>query len=308
MIKLRFTKPTNDGWAHWRAKCEKEQRELNVAVLSGQARQISKKLYSGQKEVYLGLYGQFYGKCAYCETLIAENHPGDLDHFRPKGRITESMLPVKVKDGSGNEVPHPGYYWLAYDAKNLLPACEDCNRPSKSKTAGRRIGKWDEFPVQDFRASSPGEEALERPLLLNPADENADIPAHLSFLDQTGVITSYTPEGDACCKIFGLNEREALVQRRMEAFQAGGDALRLALLSLLHTDIEGYNKYWRVVEKYIAGEMPYSAAGRAGILKMLERLSPLRRLLSEDGVFELLKDLCSREGTPAAPTVPKTTP
>ncbi|WP_314961798.1 hypothetical protein [Bradyrhizobium cosmicum] len=55
----------------------------------------------------------FHGKCAYCESLYASQAPVDVEHYRPKGR---------VKD----EHAHPGYWWLASEWTNLLPASITC--------------------------------------------------------------------------------------------------------------------------------------------------------------------------------------
>ncbi len=74
----------------------------------------------------------FYNKCAYCEVLIARA-VSDTEHYRPKNRVKDA----KVIDWRGNEVDHPGYFWLAYNWKNLLPSCQDCNRKHK----------LDRFPV-----------------------------------------------------------------------------------------------------------------------------------------------------------------
>jgi hypothetical protein len=89
----------------------------------------------GDLKVWL-LEHVFYSKCAYCEWEILR-FPGDAEHFRPKGA-------VKRKTASGRfEKPlcriddpvtggvlrwvHPGYFWLAYDWRNLVPACQACN-------------------------------------------------------------------------------------------------------------------------------------------------------------------------------------
>lgn len=220
MIRIDFTEPCTAVWEKWREKCKTEQATLNDLYAPGKTGKVSGKLYRAQKDLYLAPDGPFHGKCAYCETLIIATHPVDLDHFRPKGRGSKFSGTVTVKDRGGQDVPRPGYYWLAYDFQNLLPSCEDCNRPNKGRSGGLRIGKWDLFPVKGFYAENPGEEKLGEPLLLNPTDKRIKITKHLT-VDKTGVITPHTDEGKTCCKVFGLNDRQALVQERIVAYRNG---------------------------------------------------------------------------------------
>lgn len=83
----------------------------------------------------------FNRKCAYCETPKSRSifH---AEHFRPKGRVSAKGARVTIKDDSGNEIPHPGYFWLALHWQNLLPSCALCNTVN---------GKRDQFPIPDQR-------------------------------------------------------------------------------------------------------------------------------------------------------------
>jgi uncharacterized protein (TIGR02646 family) len=114
-------------------------------------------------------------KCAYCESDIRVGSPTDTEHFRPKAEIQI--------EGQGRR---PGYYWLASNWENLLPSCPDCNRPRYHETiAGRRLaGKGNHFPLtdEDKRASGPGGEELEDPLLIDPCTDDPE--AHLEFLSE----------------------------------------------------------------------------------------------------------------------------
>lgn len=99
-----------------------------------------------------------YEKCAYCEWKVTPGDPGDVEHFRPKGR---------VKQVDGDPFLVPGYWWLAYEWDNLLFACSKCNSS----------GKRDLFPIADQskRCRKPtdalaGEEAL----LLNPVVDHPE--------------------------------------------------------------------------------------------------------------------------------------
>lgn len=126
-------------------------------------------------QVKMTLEELFYDKCAYCESRPTPSNAWDVEHYRPKGRVAENAK-------------HPGYYWLAYEWDNLLPACADCNR--KRKDAPRyddpkelpAQGKLDQFPVEDEknRAMMPGDDLKqENPHLLNPCLDDPE--KHLTY-------------------------------------------------------------------------------------------------------------------------------
>lgn len=115
----------------------------------------------------------FKGKCAYCEGKFLHVYAGDIEHFRPKGEITEAN-PTK-----------PGYYWLASDWDNLLLSCRNCNQKLKHQIHGRpgkeTMGKMNQFPLSDaskyirahdIRNGVQDEEPFR--LLLNPCLENPE--------------------------------------------------------------------------------------------------------------------------------------
>jgi hypothetical protein len=272
MIRINFTEPCTTVWKKWREKCTTEQATLNGVYAAGKSGKVSGKLYRERKDLYFALEGPFHGKCAYCETLIVVSHPGDLDHFRPKGRVTKFSGTVTLKDKRGRDVPHPGYYWLAYDFRNLLPSCEDCNRPNKARSGGLRIGKWDLFPVKgSYYAENPGEEKLEKPLLINPTDKKIKIEKHLT-VDDKGVVTFHTDKGETCCKVFGLNDRQALVQERMVAYRNGYHAVLNFFVARGNDNVTGAEINLKTIIEYEAGISPYSAAGRSGIDAMCKKL------------------------------------
>jgi hypothetical protein len=49
-----------------------------------------------------------------CRTLQAKN----------KVTIACKTKDVEVEDEFGYKIKHPGYFWLAYDWKNLMPSCK----------------------------------------------------------------------------------------------------------------------------------------------------------------------------------------
>ncbi|CAA6812677.1 MAG: TIGR02646 family protein [uncultured Aureispira sp.] len=88
--------------------------------------------YYGATDVRDALADLYHNKCAYCESYDDEF---EVEHYRPKKGVTG--IP---------RVKHPGYYWLAYEWTNLLPACHDCN---KQRNKGNR------FPIAGARVYGP---------------------------------------------------------------------------------------------------------------------------------------------------------
>jgi uncharacterized protein (TIGR02646 family) len=181
---------------------------------ANQGKSFSFKAY-GDKAVKEALTRLFRGKCAYCESRFDATQPVDVEHWRPKGDVEE-------EDGTrlGS-----GYYWLAASWTNLLPSCIDCNRKREHlihPTGTRRvIGKGNYFPVHPgtARATAPGAESTEKPLLLHPY---LDDPAAVLELEDEGVLRARAdadgapdPRGEASIRVYALN-RTGLVHARRD--------------------------------------------------------------------------------------------
>ena len=168
----------------------------------------------GLPEVKAALAAMFHGKCAYCETSYDASQPMDVEHWRPKAQV-ESV------DGPPTK---PAYYWLAASWENLLPSCIDCNRRRKQidvlTGAERLSGKADQFPLERDtpRATAPGQETQEVPLLLHPCD---DEPEAIFRATETAVVKPAKADGlDArrartSIDVYALN-RSGLVLARKE--------------------------------------------------------------------------------------------
>jgi hypothetical protein len=168
----------------------------------------------------------FHGKCAYCETRVAR-FDYHAEHFRPKGAVTfrgkgkKNLEKAKCKDDNGIDVPHPGYFWLAYSWRNLLPSCGFCNTSKGKKT---------QFPVKaDYvgpyvaaGAPLPDEVALdatEEPLLLHPFRDNPR--EHLVF-GVAGDVTAYddSEKGTNSISVFDLAAEALRIERQKAQDQA----------------------------------------------------------------------------------------
>jgi hypothetical protein len=188
----------------------------------------------------------FHFKCAYCESLLTlDRYKGDAEHFRPKGRVVflaekeGRKVPARCSYPDDSEDEHPGYFWLAYNWQNLVPACSYCN-------SGK--GKVDQFPVQNrhvlakvlsaedrvrlkgrvFDCGDPVGacflpvdelDAEEQPLILNPLNARGDREPskHLKFgLGGKVVAVDNSPFGRHSIRCYQL-DREELNRLRDEA-------------------------------------------------------------------------------------------
>jgi hypothetical protein len=226
------------------------------------------------------LRNKFDYKCAYCEKSMSDI-PTDAEHWRPKRKIT----------GVGD---HPGYFWLAYSWRNLLPACSMCNSYD---------GKKNQFPVSNgyvFRrkltdaqlsqlrcpheAISSGVEAdlyylgaedldaLEGPLLLHPyVDENPALD-HLEF-GKCGRVNHRSTKGEFSIKVFNLNREALLKERESVEFRQ-----RIALLASFCDRRQIWDQRWQEAldeaeaycQQNIDERKPYSAAARAALTRAVE--------------------------------------
>jgi uncharacterized protein (TIGR02646 family) len=174
------------------------------ALTEGAAHKADDAVY-GALEVRIVLEKLCEQKCAYCESKIGINADWDVEHYRPKGRVSENAA-------------HPGYYWLAYAWNNLLPCCTFCNqrrfdRASLTQAGGPAAGKLDQFPLeneQDRCMNHNGDLSQERPWLLNPC---LDAPEdHLSFAPDGSAINK-TERGQKTIEICHLDRKRLRDER-----------------------------------------------------------------------------------------------
>lgn len=156
-------------------------------------------IYS-DKSVRKILLKMFHGKCAYCESKITAIYNGDIEHFRPKGKI-QNANPSR-----------PGYFWLASEWENLLFACPFCNQTNTHEFRnGNNIeeavfGKLDQFPLETethrlkythgiiyFTDSATYKQAFDleesERLLLNPCKDD-NVEKYFKFNDDGAIISN----------------------------------------------------------------------------------------------------------------------
>ena len=107
-------------------------------------------------------------KCWYVEWK-SSGAINDIDHYRPKSRVAQDRT-------------HPGYYWLAFDWRNLRLSCQGANRQRRDLESGETGGKSDNFPLlnPESRARGPQDDlSFEIPAIVDPT--NAADVAMLTF-------------------------------------------------------------------------------------------------------------------------------
>ncbi len=257
MRKITLTPPTSQIWKRWINACEKTSKTLAEDVQKGEKPSFNENLYKRKSikgSFFFSKEDPFYGKCAYCETYIADFQRGDVEHFRPKAAVANEV---------DEPIQHSGYYWLAYDWQNLLPSCTVCNQPTT--VGGKKIGKHNRFPVIGQHAQAPDEVEAERPLLINPTSskDDDDPSKHLAVDIDTGLMIPLTERGRMCIAIFGLNQRDQLIEERRRA-------IREATL-LLQQLAKGDNpKTIEEVQSIVQGKRSYTMASLAVLAKAID--------------------------------------
>jgi len=173
-------------------------RSLYSNQIKGRAKKKFNKRIYGCSTVKAQLKQDQHNKCCYCESKFTANSPGDVEHFRPKGRI-------KIPGTIGFQ--KPAYYWLAYDWENLFFSCEECNRSNKG----------DKFPLVDEtkRATPHNNSNLikdEQPKFICPLEDASN---HIEFDKDT--INFKDERGELSIKYYGLR-RPDLLERRLARF------------------------------------------------------------------------------------------
>lgn len=159
-----------------------------------------------------------HGKCGYCEMMVIGSHPGDVEHYWPKGEVwqlkddptktgLERRWASTIEGRQRDVISARGYWWMAYDWSNYLLSCLVCNE----------YWKLSYFPVEeDPRQLPPDAQKQEVPLLLNPFDHTRNPADHLRF-DELGQIEAKDKSscGVATIRTCGL-DRESLRRDRIE--------------------------------------------------------------------------------------------
>ncbi len=108
-----LTAGLKDEWDKIQGRCSKATVDIvdNAKDSANVAIGFQNAIWSELKRWLLA--NVFNNKCAYCECRITDSDYGDMDHYRPKERVTVLKGGrVVIVHCQGH--PHRGYYWLAY--------------------------------------------------------------------------------------------------------------------------------------------------------------------------------------------------
>lgn len=225
MIPVSKPQPSAAEFVKWHEDALAAIAAIKKKYKLGMSVEVDDTLYKRAMQFLMPLFNK---KCAYCESVITNTHPGDVEHYRPKGRLKDIDGKIVKITVNGKEFDHPGYWWLCYDWSNLLPSCIDCNRPRRQTLSTGQVltsGKANQFPIsaEQKRARAPGAEKNESRLLLHPAFDRPE--RHLTFDREEGMVmptvTSAGPSRKAVksIEVYGLL-RDRLVRRRKKAQKA----------------------------------------------------------------------------------------
>ncbi len=167
-----------------------------------------------------------FDKCCYCEKKV---EMPDVEHFRPKSH----------------------YYWLVYDWKNLLLACETCNRMFKN----------DKFPISDEKnqAKSHNDDIKnENPLLINPYEENPE--EFIEFKGTAIFAKNGNQKGKTTISDIGLN-RPTLDSRKIDLYKLCKTIYQLSQ----NADAERKKDLENLLEEYSQKDKEYSLMIRCAI-------------------------------------------
>ena len=118
MRKIFVQEPDSEIWKKWIGDCQEETKKAINSIARGEKPIVNEKLYkreSIKKSYFITKDAPFYGRCAYCESQIADTQYIQVEHFRPKAGVKdENGKVINFKDENGVDTgnPHLGYYWL----------------------------------------------------------------------------------------------------------------------------------------------------------------------------------------------------
>ena len=218
MRKVSFGMPISPSWNAWRIEADQATRDQQFE----HGKKVNITDHYRDKRCKQEIARAFYGKCAFCESRILhvdveervepQTQYSHVEHFRPKGRVRDRNDQVVRYNHNNEKYDHPGYYWLAYNWRNLTLACEICNSMCKS----------DRFPIEGNYMLDPEQDIskldeYEKPLLINPIDDLYDPHEHFEFNRENGFLIALSEKAKMCNRIFQLNQR-GLPEARMQVY------------------------------------------------------------------------------------------
>ncbi len=227
----------------------------------------------GDRSLRDALNDIFHFKCAYCESFYGATQPVAIEHFRPKGKITDGGRDIR-----------PGYWWLAGSWSNLLPSCTDCNSPRKQREPNgilRLSGKGNQFPLLDpaKRARVEGAEKSEKPLILDPCNGRIRPDEHLEFVldGEDRVLIRATMKNNGQQSQIGIESIRVYALDRpvlTKARQATAKRLKFRIEDArkAFAELKKFDRRVAELNDYLSDEQPYLGMCRQLVSQMLPQL------------------------------------
>ncbi len=287
-IDISLLEKRDDGWPPdgWEARARKAREDLKNLPADEKRADFFKThstIWGSLKDHFRELS---YEKCWYCETLTHRER-GDIDHYRPKGRVTGTA--------------HPGYWWLAFEWRNFRFACSVCNSgsPDLASEEKEKGGKGNHFPLvplangeeqRIWAACAYEDHKREDPILLDPT--NPDDPGLIKFAgdgkpypaakDKTSI--EYL-RADRSIKIYQLDHSRTNRRRRREIYIPMRDLIERIQRDKLELAKDRSNSVLRekiendlaTLRRMLAPQAEYSSAANA-YLRRYRRWSWVDRL------------------------------
>ncbi|QGJ79194.1 hypothetical protein CN204_31890 [Sinorhizobium meliloti] len=275
-----------------------ERKKIIAGLVGGNPAADAKFEAYSHDTVRDALQNLFHNKCAYCESKIAGSQDTDIEHYRPKGRVTDAL-----KSG----VAHPGYWWLAMEWTNLVLACTHCNqrrkqliyKPGMSEEeivavieANRTVtvGKLDAFPTANasWVTAHTEDVATEQPLLIDPT--KVDPEQHLDWVVDENLSTvrarGGSEVGQTSIDIYALNRRRLTEDRMSKLYllQIAGNRAIQALNAALN---EPNDAVATVLESsalerlddlrlHCSADQPYAGMARAYVAHLAAKIATIQ--------------------------------
>lgn len=256
------------GWRDRAATRTEELRALGHWEDSG-------SIWGEVKRVYMHLQGF---KCGFCERRLEHSAYGniehDVEHFRPKGRVSgwptsaiqrDRDARVLAADGvtdvtaaaSADDDP-TGYLLLAHEPENYLVACKTCNSILKRSwfpVAGRRDSAGD-----TVRSLSDEKPHLPYPIGLSDVHDPEDLVTFRGIVPiPAGTRGHKRRRGEVTIRFFELDTREGLLVERAEVIVA----LHLAMRLLADDDPAVRAAADTTVARMLADRAPHASCARS---------------------------------------------
>ena len=214
---------------------------------------------------------KIFSKCAYCESSYGAVFDGDVEHFRPKGRVNEKMP------------QSPGYFWLCNEWNNLYLACQHCNQRRRHILFGedelKGYGKLDQFPLSSelYRSAWPNQDIQteeQHRLLIDPCKD--DPQSDLAYEETEAVIVPLTEKGKKSVEVFVL-QRPLLVHERKKQLTRVLTQMQLVSMLLsqlnLNPDEEhaslSFESALEILLNYTKASEPYAGMSRFFVKRFL---------------------------------------